>query len=59
MKREELHSRILGLIGLTISLMGLISCASDETAEPVKVKTEAEVQLTSYVTGFEEAKGVT
>ena len=59
MKREELHSRILGLIGLIISLMGLIGCASDETAEPVKVKTEAEVQLTSYVTGFEEAKGVT
>lgn len=59
MKSEELHSRILGFIGLTISLMGLIGCASDETAEPVKVKTEAEVQLTSYVTGFEEAKGVT
>ena len=59
MKREELHSRILGFIELTISLMGLIGCTSDETAEPVKVKTEAEVQLTGYVTGFEEAQGVT
>ena len=59
MKCEELHSKVLGLIGLTISLMGLWSCSSDDSAEPTKVKTPEEVHLTSYVTGFDEAHGVT
>lgn len=53
MKSEQLHSRILGLIGLTISLMGLIGCSSDDTAEP-KVEKSTEVQLMSYVAGYQE-----
>lgn len=53
MKSEQLHSRILGLIGLTISLMGLWSCSSDDTAEP-KTEKSTEVQLMSYVAGYQE-----
>ena len=53
MKSEQLHSRILGLIGLTISLMGLWSCSSDDTSEP-KTEKSTEVQLMSYVAGYQE-----
>lgn len=53
MKSEQLHSRILGLIGLTINLMGLWSCSSDDTAEP-KTEKSTEVQLMSYVAGYQE-----
>ena len=53
MKSEQLHSRILGLIGL-ICLMGLIGCSKDEPTEP-KSEKSTEVQLASYVADFEEA----
>lgn len=53
MKSEQLHSRILELIGL-ICLMGLIGCSKDETTEP-KSEKSTEVQLMSCVTEYDEA----
>ena len=56
MKQEELHSKILGLMGLVIGLMGLWGCSSDETAEPTQETTTVELQ--SYVTEYDEAAKV-
>lgn len=56
MKQEELHSKILGLMGLVIGLMGLWGCSSDETAEPTQETTT--VELMSYVADFDEASRI-
>ena len=54
MRSEELHSRILGLMGLVIGLMGLWGCSSSSDDEAVKAEP-MQVQLMSYVADFDEA----
>ena len=55
MKQEELHSRILGLVGLVIGLMGLWGCSSSSDDEIVKAEPMP-VQLMSYVTGYTDVQ---